>query len=55
MQKLALLLPLTHITAAAREIMIDGAGLAQVADHMLVLGLSSIVLLIIGAKIFRWE
>ncbi len=55
MQKLALLLPLTHITAAAREIMIDGAGLAQVVDHILVLGLSSIVLLVIGAKIFRWE
>jgi ABC-type multidrug transport system permease subunit len=55
MQKLALLLPLTHITAAAREIMIDGAGLAQIADHLLVLGLSSIVLLVIGAKIFRWE
>ena len=55
MQKLALLLPLTHITAAAREIMIDGAGLAQIADHLLVLSLSSIVLLVIGAKIFRWE
>ncbi len=55
MQKLALLLPLTHITAAAREIMIDGAGLTEVADHLLVLGLSSVVLLLIGAKIFRWE
>ena len=55
MQKLALLLPLTHITAAAREIMIDGAGLSQIADHLLVLGLSSVVLLVIGAKIFRWE
>jgi ABC-type multidrug transport system permease subunit len=55
MQKFALLLPLTHITAAAREIMIDGAGLSQIADHLLVLGLSSVVLLVIGAKIFRWE
>ena len=55
MQKFALLLPLTHVTAAAREIMIDGAGLAQIADHLLVLGLSSVVLLVIGAKIFRWE
>ena len=55
MQKFALILPLTHITEAAREIMIDGAGLAQVSDHLLVLGLTSVVLLLIGAKIFRWE
>jgi ABC-2 type transport system permease protein len=55
MQKLAQLLPLTHITAAARKIMIDGAGLAEIADHLLVLGVSSVILLIIGARIFRWE
>ena len=55
MQKFALLLPLTHITAAAREIMIDGAGIIEVADHLLVLGVSSLVLLWIGARIFRWE
>jgi ABC-2 type transport system permease protein len=55
MQKFALLLPLTHVTAAARAIMIDGAGLTQIANHLLVLGLSSVVLLLIGAKIFRWE
>ncbi|MCP4488415.1 MAG: ABC transporter permease [Gammaproteobacteria bacterium] len=55
MQKIALVLPLTHVTAAAREIMIDGAGLMQVADHLLVLGITSLVLLVIGAWIFRWE
>jgi ABC-type polysaccharide/polyol phosphate export permease len=55
MQKIALLLPLTHVTAAARAIMIDGAGLAQIADHLLVLAVSSLILLIIGARIFRWE
>ncbi len=55
MQKLALLLPLTHITEAARAIMIDGDGLLQIADHLLVLGISSVVLLWIGARIFRWE
>ncbi|MFT5220173.1 MAG: ABC-2 type transport system permease protein [Planctomycetota bacterium] len=55
MQTFAQLLPLTHITDAAREIMIDGAGLAQISDHLLILGLSSIVLLVIGARIFRWE
>jgi ABC-2 type transport system permease protein len=55
MQKFALILPLTHVTEAAREIMIDGAGLIQVGDHLLILGLSSVVLLMIGARIFRWE
>jgi len=55
MQKIALLLPLTHITEAARAIMIDGAGIIGIADHLLVLCVSSLVLLWIGARIFRWE
>jgi ABC-type multidrug transport system permease subunit len=55
MQKFSLLLPLTHVTEAAREIMIDGAGIVDVSDHLLVLGVSSVILLFIGARIFRWE
>ncbi len=55
MQAFALLLPLTHVTDAARAIMIDGHGILQIADHLLVLGVSSVVLLVIGARIFRWE
>jgi ABC-type multidrug transport system permease subunit len=55
MQKFALILPLTHVTDAAREIMIDGAGILQISDHLLVLGISSVVLLVIGARIFQWE
>ena len=55
LQKFALVLPLTHVTEAAREIMIDGAGLMQIADHLLVLGLTSLLLLVIGAWVFRWE
>ena len=55
MQKFALLLPLTHVTDAAREVMIDGAGLVEVSDHLLVLSISSVILLFIGAKIFQWE
>jgi hypothetical protein len=35
--------------------MIDGAGLIQIADHLIVLGITSLVLLVIGAWIFRWE
>ena len=55
MQKFALLLPLTHVTDAAREVMIDGAGILEISDHLLVLGISSVVLLFVGAKIFQWE
>jgi ABC-type multidrug transport system permease subunit len=55
MQKFALLLPLTHVTDAAREVMIDGAGIIQISDHLLVLGISSLILLFIGARIFQWE
>jgi len=55
MQKLALILPLTLVTQAARAIMIDGAGLIDIVDHLLVLSVSSVVLLLIGARIFRWE
>ena len=55
MQKLALLLPLTHVTEAARAIMIDGDGLIAISDHLLVLGVVSLVLLIAGARVFRWE
>ena len=55
MQKFALVLPLTHVTEAAREIMIDGAGIVQISDHLLVLGVSAVILLIVGARIFQWE
>jgi ABC-2 type transport system permease protein len=54
-QRFAEILPLTHITAAARSIMIDGAGLADVSYHLLVLAGQSIVFLLIGAYAFRWE
>jgi len=58
MQHLAEVFPLTHLTTAARSIMIvmiDGAGLADVSYHLVVLIIQSIVFLIIGALLFRWE
>ncbi len=55
MQNFALLLPLTHVTESAREIMIDGAGIVEIGDHLLILGVSSVVLLVLGARIFKWE
>jgi len=35
--------------------MIDGAGLADISYHLVVLIVQSIVFLIIGALLFRWE
>lgn len=55
MQHIAEILPLTHITAAARSIMIDGAGLMDVSYHLIVLAGQSILFLLIGAYAFRWE
>jgi ABC-type multidrug transport system permease subunit len=55
MQQFAEILPLTHITAAARSIMIDGAGLMDVSYHLAVLVGQSILFLLIGAYTFRWE
>lgn len=54
-QKLALLLPLTHVINAARSIMLDGAGLAAVSSELLILAAMSMGLLAIGALSFRWE
>jgi ABC-type multidrug transport system permease subunit len=54
-QQLAEVLPLTHVTAAARAIMIDGAGLLDVSYHLIVLAVQSVVFLAIGAYAFRWE
>ena len=55
MQKLAEIFPLTHLTAAARAIMIDGANLLDVSYHLIILAIQSLVFLIIGALLFRWE
>ncbi len=54
-QKLALIFPLTHITEAARVIMLDGAGLLAVWPNLLALMLMSFVFLFIGVWLFRWE
>lgn len=54
-QNFAEILPLTHVTAAARSIMIDGAGLMDVSYHLVVLAGQSILFLFVGAYAFRWE
>ena len=53
-QTAASVFPLTHVLAAARAVMLDGATLADIAPSLLTLSLLSAVFLAIGAKIFRW-
>jgi ABC-type multidrug transport system permease subunit len=54
-QKLALAFPLTHVTSAARAVMIDGAGLLDVAPQLTALAAMSIIFIAIGAWTFRWD
>jgi ABC-type multidrug transport system permease subunit len=55
MQTIAEIFPLTHVTAAARAIMIDGAGLVDISYHVIILTVQSIVFLLFGAWFFKWD
>jgi ABC-type multidrug transport system permease subunit len=54
-QFLSRLMPLTHLVDAARAVMIDGAGLLQVLPQIMMLGGTGLLLLIIAARLFRWD
>lgn len=54
-QSLAQVFPLTHLVAAARRIMIDGAGLADVGFEIALLSGLTLVLLLASARLFRWS
>lgn len=47
--------PLTHFTEAARKIMLDGAGLAQIAPNLAVLLGLTAVFLALSSVLFKWE
>jgi len=47
--------PLTHVLDAARAIMLDGAGMAQVAQHLIYLAITAVAFLTLGAWSFRWR
>lgn len=55
MQLLANCLPLTHLVAAAREIMLEGAGIAQIADHLAVLLGMTACFMGIASLSFKWS
>lgn len=54
-QGISLLSPLTHILTAARAIMLDGAGLAEISVHLGVLAFMSVLFLALGAAWFKWS
>lgn len=55
LQLTAQLLPLTHLINGARAIMLDGAGLQQIAPNLLALAAMSLVYLVLGAALFKWR
>ena len=54
-QWVAHIFPLTHLLEGARAVMLDGAGLQQIAPNLLYLGVTAVVFLAIGAWSFRWR
>ena len=55
MQNFALLFPLTHIVDASRQIMIEGAGLSELLQPIIVLALMTAVGMVLAARLFRWS
>ena len=55
LQVAAQFLPLTQLIEAARQIMLEGAGLRQIAGHLLVLTVMAVAFLALGAASFRWK
>jgi ABC-type multidrug transport system permease subunit len=54
-QWLSQLMPLTHLVDAARDIMIDGAGVLDVLPQLMLLLTLAALLLAVAARMFRWE
>jgi ABC-type multidrug transport system permease subunit len=54
-QMVAKIFPLTHVLDAARAIMIDGAGMSQIAPQLAYLAITTLVFIAVGAWSFRWR
>jgi len=55
MKWLADLLPLTHIVKSFREVMIEGATLADVSYHLIWLLALTVVCIVLAGALFRWN
>ncbi|GBC63301.1 ABC transporter permease [Desulfonema ishimotonii] len=54
-RQIAEIFPLTHILRAARRVMNDGAGLADVAPELIILSAMTLVCLTLGSLLFSWN
>lgn len=54
-QGVAQIFPLTHLVSAARSIIIEGAGLADIRYQLIVLVSMTLVCLLLSAKLFSWD
>jgi len=54
-QGLSKVFPVTHMVAAARRVMIDGAGVLDVLPEVGLLAGLALILLAVAAGLFRWE
>lgn len=54
-QWVAEILPLTQVIDAARAVMLDGAGIQQIAPNLIYLAVTTLVFLAFGAWSFRWR
>ena len=52
---LASIFPLTHMLDAARAVMLDGAGIAEIMPELVWMLTMTVVFLVIGALTFRWH
>lgn len=55
MKWIAELLPLTHVVKSFREVMIEGATLADVSYHLIWLVALTVVCIVLAAALFRWN
>lgn len=55
LQAVSQALPLTHLVKAARAIMLEGAGLRDIAPQLLILTLMTIVFITLAGLLFRWH
>lgn len=53
-QNLAAVFPLTHMIEAARAVMLDGAGIADIAKPLTIMAAMTALFLTVGAAMFRW-
>ncbi len=54
-QKASRVFPLTQMIDAARKIMNDGAGIADVLSNILILAAMSMVFVVMGSLLFKWQ